>query len=68
MKIKDLPDRNMKHLKFKAPDGEVYYWHSQWECPEGKAGIWGKKDLKSDRIYPIFLDKLSEALEFEVVE
>ena len=68
MKIKDLPNVNMRNIKFKAPDGRVYYWHSQWGYPDGKAGIWAKKDLGSDRVFPIFLDKLSDALEFEIVE
>ena len=44
-------------------DGETYYWASQWQ-----KGVWGKKDLKSERLFPLFVENLEEALEWEVVE
>lgn len=43
------------------------YWISQWGYLDGKAGVWCKENLSDKRIYPIFLDKLSEALEFIVL-
>ena len=70
MKIEDLPrDKSLGGIKFRHPEtGEVCYWVSQWGYPDGKAGVWYKTDLGSTRIFPLFLDKLEEALEFEVVE
>lgn len=68
-KIKDLePGTNLKNIKFRTPDDQIYYWQSQWSYEDGFAGIWGKKDLESNQIFPIFLDKLSDALEFEIIE
>jgi hypothetical protein len=75
MKIKDLPkDVNMRGVLFKIPKGHPEcplkkgYWYSQWGYVDGKAGVWVKKSMSEGRIYPLFLDKLIEALEFEIVE
>jgi hypothetical protein len=35
---------------------------------DGKAGVWYRTDDKSSQVYPLFLDKLEEALDFEVVQ
>ena len=73
MKIKDLPrDKNLGGIKVIVPDGhpeyefKTGYWVSQWGYPDGKAGVWLKKDLSDRRIYPVFLDKLEEILEWEI--
>jgi hypothetical protein len=70
MKIKDLPGNpNLRGIKFHDPKtGTTGYWYSQWGYPDGKAGIWWKKDMKSGAIFPLFLDDLKEALEFEVIK
>jgi hypothetical protein len=66
MKIKDSPDTtgSLQNLPFKHPEtGEKVYWFSQW----GK-GIWVKKDLTSEQTFPIFVNDIQEALEFEVFD
>ena len=65
MKIKEIcDDRSLGGLKFKHPEtGEAVFWHSQWE-----KGIWYRKDDASSRVYPLFVEKLEDALEFEVIE
>jgi hypothetical protein len=65
MKIKELPKGiSLGGIRFIYPnDGKKYYWSSQW----GK-GVWGKKDLKSGQIFPLFVEDLKDALEWEVVE
>lgn len=70
MKIKDLPsNESLEGVKFKHPKtGEMCIWRSQWGYPNGKAGVWYKTDENSTQIYPLCLDKLEEALEFDVVE
>lgn len=69
-RIKDLdPTQSLGGVKFKHPQtGETCIWQSQWGYPEGKAGVWYKTDPTSTRIFPLCLDKLEEALEFEVVQ
>lgn len=69
-KIKDLDSKiSLGGIKFKHPEtGEVCIWISQWGYSDGKAGVWYKKDKNSNQIFPLFLDKLEEALEFEVVK
>ena len=75
MKIKDLPKNiNLRNIKFKIPKNHPEcplkegYLHGQWGYPNGKAGIWVGKTTKSGQIYPIFLDKLEEATEFEIIK
>lgn len=68
-RIKDLDlTKSLGGVKFKHPQtGETCIWQSQWGYPEGKAGVWYKTDPNSTRIFPLCLDKLEQALEFEVV-
>jgi hypothetical protein len=70
MKIKDLPPNiSLQGVKFHDPKTKTTgYWFSQWGYMDGKAGIWWKKDIKSTQTFPLFLDNLKEALEFEVVK
>ena len=70
MKIKDLPeDGSLRGVWFYPPGKKkAVLWYSQWGYKDGKAGVFYKTDPKSSRIYPIFLDDLKEALEFEVEE
>ena len=63
-RIKDLPeDADLSKIRFKSPDGNIWYWYSQWE-----KGIWCKKNLSDTQIFPLFIDSLQNALEFEVVD
>ncbi len=64
MKIKDLPiDQPISGIRFRYPgDGKTYYWSSQWQ-----KGVWGRRDMKSEQVYPLFCNDLSEAMEWEVV-
>ena len=69
MKIRDLPEGStLRGTKFKLPTGEEVYWYSQWEYPNGGAGIWYKKDMKESQVHPFVFDKLIEASEYEVVD
>jgi hypothetical protein len=65
MKIKDLPeDADLGGIKFIYPvDGKTYIWSSQWE-----RGVWGKKSLDSQQVFPLFCENLTDALEWEVVK
>ena len=69
MKIKDL-DKNefIVGKKVKTHEGIIGYWHSQWGYPDGKAGVWLKSSPDDTQIYPQFLDKLKDALEWEITE
>jgi len=69
-KIKDLPpNTDLGGIRFRDPKtGTVGYWYSQWGYEDGKAGIWFKRDWKSGAVFPLFLDNIKEALEFEVLE
>lgn len=62
-KINDLPPgTNLGGVKFLHPETrEICYWVSQW----GK-GVWYRKDLYDSQIFPIFLEDLAEAKEFEL--
>ena len=69
MKIKDLPGNiSLGGVRFKTPDGTIGYWVSQWGYEGGKAGIWYKKDRYATRVFPLFLNDIKEALEFDVLE
>lgn len=63
--INDLPDDiSLGGVKFKHPEtGEVCIWSSQWE-----KGVWYKKNKDDTQIFPLFVDKLEDALKFEVIE
>jgi len=71
MKIKELDSKqSLGGLRFKHPETEEEcIWTSQWGYIDGKAGVWYKKpnDKNPDQVYPIHMDKLEEALEWEVV-
>lgn len=65
MKIKDLPENStLNNIRFIYPsDGQAYYWTSQWQ-----KGIWGKKDLSSGQIFPLFVENIRDALEWEITD
>jgi len=73
MKIKDLPkDMTLEGIKVKIPEHvtcQIHegYWKSQWGYPEGKAGVWLTKNLNDTQMYPAFLNKLEDALDWEVI-
>jgi len=64
MKIKDLPeDISLDGVRFIYPgDGKRYYWASQWN-----KGVWGKVNKGDSRMWPLFVNDLMLALEWEVV-
>ena len=68
-RIKDLPpNQSLGGVRFRHPQtGAICIWHSQWGYKDGKAGVWYKTDEKSSQVYPLALDKLEDALDFEVV-
>lgn len=68
-RIKDLdPKVSLGGVKFKHPEtGEICIWVSQWGYPDGKAGVFYKKDESSSQRFPLCLDNIQEALEFELV-
>jgi hypothetical protein len=70
MKIKDLPDNtNLGGIKFHDPKTDTTgYWYSQWDYNEGGAGVFYKEHMESTRIFPLCLNSLKEALEFDVIE
>lgn len=69
MKIKDLSgDHNLRGTRFKHPQtGVPCIWWSQWGYEDGQAGVWYKTSLDATQVFPLFLDKLQEAGELEVV-
>lgn len=76
MKISELPpNENLMGKLIKIPlTGKANphrlkqaYWFSQWGYEDGKAGIWFKKDMTEGRLYPVFLDKLKDCLDWEVL-
>lgn len=77
MKVRELPPTENLHGKLiKIPlTGEANpnnlkhgYWESQWGYPDGKAGIWFKKSMNDTRLYPVFLDKLKDCLDWDVIQ
>lgn len=70
MKVKDLKGNpNMSGIKVKTPNGVVGYWSSQWGYDDGGAGVWlSIKPERGGNIYPQFVDKLKDCLEWEVTE
>lgn len=69
-RIKDLPPKqSLRGVKFFLPGTkQAVYWYSQWGYPEGKAGVWYKTDMNSERMFPLGLDKLEEAFEFKLAD
>ena len=62
MKIKDLSEIRFVNVKVKTPKGVIGYWKSQW-CK----GVW-LSDGKTSRVYPQFVNSLSDCLEWDVAE
>ena len=65
-KIKDLPPgTSLGGIAFKHPQtGATCYWRSQWSL-----GIWyNQVPDRATQVYPLFLEKLTDALELELVE
>jgi hypothetical protein len=64
IRIKDLPPtQGLGGVRFRYPgDGQAYYWSSQWQ-----KGVWGKKNMGSERVFPLCCEDLQEALEWEIV-
>lgn len=61
MKIKDLPpNTNLGDVIVKSPSGEIGRWKSQWD-----KGVWLRGH--STRIHPIFVENLSECMEWEII-
>jgi hypothetical protein len=70
-KIKDLPDgTNLFGVAFKHPEtGETCYWRSQWGYEAGEAGVWYYNTPNGGyQLFMLHLKKLTDALEFELVE
>jgi hypothetical protein len=65
MKIKDLPqDIPLTGTRFIYPmDGKPYYWFSEW-----RKGVWGKTNMASEKVFPLFVNELEDVLEWEVVK
>jgi hypothetical protein len=71
MKVRDLKDVDLVGIKVKIPKkfedtyqqikGEMYI------CSYWQAGVWFKKSMKSDRIYPLSMNP-AELLNFTVVK
>jgi len=63
MKLKDLGEKQtLGGKKVKTSDGIVGYWRSQWD-----KGVW-LSDGESNRVYPQFVDDLTECLEWEITD
>lgn len=61
--IGDLtPGSTLLGVRFVYPgDGQKYYWASQWQ-----KGVWGKKDMGSGQIFPLFCEDLKDALKWRL--
>jgi hypothetical protein len=68
-KIKDLPESTcLDGLHFRDPKtGTEGYWASQWGYILGGAGVFYREDPKSSQLFTLCLDRLQDALEFEVI-
>lgn len=63
MKLKELKgQQSLKGQKVKTPTGVVGFWLSQWD-----KGVWLTMTPKSQgRVYPIFVNALTDCLEWEI--
>jgi hypothetical protein len=62
-RIIDLPEgASLEGVKVKTPCGKVGFWKSNWN-----AGVW-LSNGKDSRRYPIFVNKISDALSWEITE
>ena len=60
MKVKDFSG-NLSGVKVKTSSGVVGFWKSQWH-----KGVW-LSDGKTSKVYPQFINGLSECLEWDIV-
>lgn len=66
MKIRDLKgDESLYMKKIRTPTGVVGYYKSQWGYRDGKAGVWLSTG-NDGVIYPQFINKLEDILDWEV--
>lgn len=62
-KIKDLDGEvSLGGMKVITPGGKVGFWKSQWQ-----KGVW-LSDGETNRVYPQFVNDLSECLEWEIAD
>lgn len=55
-------DAGLHGVRFIYPgDGLPYYWFSQWD-----GGVWGKKDMGSGQLFPLFVADLRLCLRWEL--
>lgn len=64
MKIKELDEnKSLDGIKFIYPgDKTQYYLTGMWN-----KGVWAKKDLKSQQIFPLFFETIGDFFEWEVI-
>lgn len=64
MKFKDLDqNKTPEGIKFIYPgDGGTYYFVSNWN-----KGVWAKKELTSNQIFPLMVEEIGEIFEWEVI-
>ena len=63
-KIKDLPkDTILSNYKVRTPLGVEGWWVSQWE-----KGIWLQPVKESMKVTPVFVDSLTECMEWDIIE
>jgi len=79
MTIAELPkNTNLGNLHVKIPESHQNlklnpyglkegFWKSQWGYDNGRAGIWFNKYPGETKIYPVFLNKLSDCLNWEII-
>lgn len=78
MKIKDIPKDELPNgeqpngIRFKHPkSAEICFWvmwFNKSDHLDNKGVLFYKTDPLSTKVYPMFLDSIEEALEFEVVK
>lgn len=61
MKIKDY-NGSLDNIIVKTPLGVIGYWRSQWS-----SGVW-LSNGKDTKIYPQFVNNLTDCLEWEIVD
>ena len=63
--IEDLPKGfgGLDKIKVKTPDGISGWWVSQWQ-----KGVWLREKEGDDKVTPVFVEDLKEALNWEIVE
>lgn len=63
--ISELPKDfgGLNKLKVKAPCGTTGWWVSQWDN-----GVWLSKEKGDTKVQPVFVESLSECLNWKIVE